>query len=342
MGHDWLLIETLATEPFVVAQGHSLRKFVRLPTFFRRNPFLPDIVAAVDNAVRTASANVHTTSRGQRLIRTEPVLMSDGRVHGVQVWSGSATDTQPIRPPIGAVVWDLTDGVATDTRQALINSGMDPATEPTHDRSFADDLSISDFHPHEGKTLALTVNCVPGQTLCSTWDVKDRDGQPIRVNFTARAALEPWPGGPDHLVARAMNWRSPYQLDGDTERHLAKQIVQGMAQEGVHRAIVDLKNWALLKWLDPPCPYFDWRGIESRRPLVHPDDKNKLDAMTKQFVDGPAQGVLRLRNHKNSWALLHVTVYRIELEENAYAGLISARLPTPSELLDVRAEHRCN
>lgn len=68
------------------------------------------------------------------------------------------------------------------------------------------------------------------------------------------------------------------------------------------------------------------------RPLVHPDDKAKLEQMTLQLVDGPASSVLQLRNYNGTWALAHVTVYRIELDENAYAGLISARLPTPAEL----------
>ncbi|MBY0288428.1 MAG: hypothetical protein K2X52_14970 [Mycobacteriaceae bacterium] len=49
------------------------------------------------------------------------------------------------------------------------------------------------MHPEQGKALALTVNCVSRPNIVLTWDVSSRDGDPIRVNFTARAALEPWP-----------------------------------------------------------------------------------------------------------------------------------------------------
>ncbi len=44
-----------------------------------------------------------------------------------------------------------------------------------------------------------------------------------------------------------------------------QRILAGLAQTGVHRALVDLDNWKLLKWLDDPAPFFDWRARESGR-----------------------------------------------------------------------------
>ena len=88
----------------------------------------------------------------------------------------------------------------------------------------------------------------------------------------ARSALESGPDGRDHLVARAMNWRA--ELKGPTVSvdDLAQRILNGLAQAGVHRALVDLNNWTLLKWLDEPCSFYDWRGNEVDKPKAHPDD----------------------------------------------------------------------
>ena len=327
---EWLLVETLGPELVVVAQGHRLRKFVPLRSFLRNSPHAAEIGHAVTEAHRVGRGSITATANTDRLIFTEPVTMSDERVHGVQAWVGPRSVQPPTRPLIGAVVWDLTTGVATDTPAALLISGHDPETESTHGRAFAEDLALGDLQPEEGKVLAQAVTCEPGETYCATWDVTARDGEAIRVNFTARAALEPHPDGVPHLICRAMNWRSPRQPHPASELNLAQQILKGTSQEGVHRALVDLKNWTLLKWLDPPCPHFDWRGRESGRPLVHPDDRPKLRTMTQQFAGGPAEAVLRLRR-PGGWAWIHVAVYRVHLGDDAYAGLISARLPTPAE-----------
>lgn len=56
--------------------------------------------------------------------------------------------------------------------------------------------------------------------------------------------------------------------------------------------------------------------------------------MTTDFTQGPTAGVLRLRQPDGSWAPVHVTVSRIELEEGTYAGLIALRLPTAGELAE--------
>ncbi|BCI84931.1 hypothetical protein NIIDMKKI_01370 [Mycobacterium kansasii] len=99
-------------------------------------------------------------------------------------------------------------GVATDTRESLINSGKNPDVEVTYGRAFAEDLPSRELSPNETRVLAMVVKPEPGQTLCSTWDLTDWQGNPIRLGFTARSALEPGPDGREHLVARAINWRA--------------------------------------------------------------------------------------------------------------------------------------
>jgi Family of unknown function (DUF5628)/Domain of unknown function (DUF5593) len=334
MAHDWLLVETLGDEPAVVAQGRQHKNLVPITAFLRRSPYLSAVRTAIAESVQTGQSLTSITPKSDRVIRTEPVVMSDGRMHGVHVWSGPAGTDPPERPVPGPLKWDLTLGMATDTPESLENSGKNPAVEATHGRAFAEDLPSRDLNPNESKVLALAIKAEPGQTLCSSWDVTDWQGEPIRVGFVARTAVEPGPDGRDHLISRGMNWRGELEGAPLPVDRLAQQILNGLAQSGVHRALVDLNNWALLKWLDDPCPFYDWRGSDPDRPRVHPDDEHLKSSMTSEFVGGATSRVLRLPGDRGTWVPMHVTVNRVELEPDTFAGLVSLRRPTDEELAD--------
>jgi hypothetical protein len=332
MAHDWLLVETLGDEPAVVAQGRQLKNLVPITTFLRRSPYLSAVRTAITESVQTGQSLTSITPKRDRVIRTEPVVMSDGRMHGVHVWTGPADIEPPERPTPGPLKWDLTLGVATDTRESLANSGKNPEVEVTFGRAFAEDLPSRELNPNETKVLAMAVRAEPGQTLCSTWDLTDWQGNPIRIGFVVRTALEPGPDRQDHLVARSMNWRAELKGPVASADDLAQRILNGLAQAGVHRALVDLHNWTLLKWLDDPCTFYDWRGSDTDRPKVHPDDQPLISAMTTEFADGPTSRVLRMRGHDADWVPVHVTVNQVELEPDTFAGLVSLRLPTDEEI----------
>ncbi|OBI52586.1 hypothetical protein A5707_12175 [Mycobacterium kyorinense] len=334
MAHDWLLVETLGKEPAVVALGRQQRNLVPVTAFLRRNPHLAAIRAAIAESIKTGQSLVSITPKSDRVIRTEPVVMSDGRMHGVHVWSGPATVEPPERPLPGPMMWDLTAGVAVDTRESLLNSGKNPDVEETHGRAFAENWPSRSIKHNESKVLALAIRAEPDQTLWSTWDGTDWQGNPIRVSFVARSALEPGPDGRDHLIGRGMNWRADPAAPVDPPDRLAQRILRGLAQPGVHRALVDLNNWTLLKWLDEPCPFYDWRRSARNAPRVHPADEPKLAAMTADFADGAATMVLRMPGYDDTWVPVHVTCTQVELDEKAYAGLVSLRLPTDAELTE--------
>ncbi|OBJ47201.1 PAS domain-containing protein [Mycobacterium sp. 1423905.2] len=336
MTHDWLLVETLGDEPAVVAQGRQLKNLVPIKTFLRRNPALSAVQTAIAETLQTGQSLSSITPKSDRVIRTEPVVMSDGRVHGVHVWSGPADEEPPERPTPGPLKWDLTRGVATDTPESLANSGKNPEVEVTFGRAFAEDLPSRELNPNETKVLAMAIRARPNQTLCSTWDLTDWQGNPIRIGFVARTALEQGADGRDHLVARAINWRTEHKGPVVSSDDLAQRILQSLAQVGVHRALVDLNNWNLLKWIDDPCTFYDWRSNDGSRPRVHPDDEREMRAMTEEFVDGPTSRVLRLPGHDSDWVPVHVTVNRVELAPETFAGLLSLRLPTEEEVASAR------
>src|ERR1700722_19230261 len=335
MARDWLLVETLGSEPAVVALGRQSRNLVPITVFLRRNPHLAAIRTAIAESLQTSQSLVSITPKKDRVIRTEPVLMSDGRMHGVHVWSGPAAAEPPERPIPGPLKWDMTLGVATDTPESLANTGRNPQVEETHGRAFAESWPSGDLKRNESKVLAAAVKSEPGQMLCDTWDDTDGQGNHIRVSFVARNALEPGPDGRDHVIARGMNWRAEPADPAQPTDRLAQQILHGLAQPGVHRALFDPNNWTLLKWLDEPCPFYDWRRIATKARRMHPSDEAKMAAMTAEFAGGAATtGVLRMPGHDGGWVPVHVTVNRVDLEETTFAGLVSLRLPTDAELAD--------
>lgn len=332
MSHDWLLVETLGSEPVVVAQGRRAEKMVPISAFLRRNPHLMAVQTAIAETVRAGQGLSSITPKNDRVIRTEVVQMSDGRIHGVHVWIGPPNLEPPERPLPGPLKWDLTTGIATATTQSLANSGRDPDAEDTHGRALAEDLPMRDLNPSETKVLSMAVRPEPGQTFCSTWDVTDHQGAPIAVGFSARALLEAQDNGAERLVCRAMNWRAEREgPEHPPPDHLAQRILDGLSQAGLHRALVDLDTWKLLKWLDPPAPFYDWRANE-----VHPDDDAHLARMIAELADQATTAVMRLRTVDGGWAPVHVTINRIELEPETFAGLASVRLPTDEELREAR------
>ena len=341
MDHDWLLVETLGNEPLVVAEGRQMTDMVPIAAYLRKAPDLAAIQTAIAATVATGDSLASITPKARRVIRTEPVQMSDGRVHGVHVWTGPVGAEPPDRPTPGPLKWDLTAGVATDTVESLTNAGLDPAEESVSGRAFAEDMPSRDLDSEQAKVLALTIDAEPGQTYCTTWSITDRQGRPRHVGFVARTALETVEDGTEHLVTRAMNLEAelgeaavpPGQPETEslTDDSLPDDPTGGKLESetppGVYRALVDLNNWHLLKWMGEPCPYYDWH---SEAPC-HPDDVELLASMTTEFGDGATSRVLRLPGNGGGWVPIHVTVDRVEVDRGIYAGLLALRRPTPDE-----------
>jgi hypothetical protein len=335
MTPDWLLVETLGAEPTVVAQGQQTKNLVPISAFLRRNPNLMAIQTAIGETVQAGKSLSSLTAKSDRVIRTEVVRMTDGRIHGVHVWIGPLDEAPPERPVPGPLKWDLTNGVATDTPESLFNSGLDPAVESTQGRAFAEDLPTRNLNPSEAKVLAVAIKPEAGRTFCSTWDVVDHAGKPITVGFAARVLSEADDSGRDRLICRAMNWRSTHDEFTVPSNDLGQRILNGLARPGVHRALTDLKTWKLLKWLDDPCPFYDWHAREDGLAVVHPDDELEMASMATDFGSGVASRVLRLRANDGGWTPIHVTIHRVEIEDDIFAGLLSLRVPTDEELAAV-------
>lgn len=325
-------METLGDQPVVVAQGRHMKNFVPLSTFLRRNPNLAAIQTAIAETVTSGNSLASITPKTKRVIRTEPVQMTDGRIHAVHVWCGPTDDDPPERPVPGPLKWDLNAGEGSATVEYLTNAGMDPSQESLTGRAFVEDIPSRSLNRDESKALSWAIDVAPDRTYCATWDFADKLGSFRRVGWCARTLMESADDDTEHLVCRAMNLVESVSDSPMGTENLADRILSGLAQPGVHRVIVDLGNWTLLKWIDDPCPYFNWRG----RVQMHPEDHEHFSArMTEELNNGTTSGVVRLPGNDGGWVPLHVSVSRVELEDGVIGGLVTLRLPTETELADV-------
>jgi hypothetical protein len=329
---DWLLVETLGDQPMVVAQGRQMKNFVPLAVFLRRNPNLAAIQTAIAETVASSTGLASITPKTKRVIRTEPVQMTDGRIHAVHVWCGPTDDEPPERPIPGPLKWDLTDGEGTATTEYLTNAGMDPSQEKLTGRAFVEDIPSKSLNRDESKALSYVIDVAPDRTICATWDFADKLGGYRRVGWCARTLMEPNDDGTEHLIGRAMNLVEAVSDSPLGPENLADRILNGLSQPGVYRMIVDLSTWTLLKWIDDPCPLFDWRG----RVEMHPDDREHFaERMSAELEQGMTSAVLRLPAHDGGFVPRHVTISQVELDEGVTGGLVTVRLPTEAELADV-------
>lgn len=324
-------METLGDEAVVVGQGRQLKNFVPLNSFLRRNPNLAAIQTAIAETVTSGTALASITPKTKRVIRTEPVTMTDGRIHGVHVWCGAVDAEPPERPIPGAWKWDVTTGEVFPTTEYFHNSGMDPATEPLAGRAFADDIPSRSLNTDESKALSLAIDIRPGRTYGASWEYTDKQGLYRKVGWCSRSLMEMTEDGTEHLIARAMNIVESVSDSPPAQDRLADLIVSGLSQPGVHRLLVDLTHWTAVKWIDDPCPYFNWRG----RVRIHPDDAARFTSrMRDELNAGMTAAVLRLPGNDGEWVPLHVSITKVELDDGVFAGLVSLRQPTADELAD--------
>ena len=272
MTHDWLLVETLGSEPAVVAQGRRTKNLVPISAFLRRNPNLMAIQTAIGETVRAGSRpqQHHAEERPRDPHRGRPDVR---RAHPRR-----ARLDRPARHRAARASDSRTADLGPDQRHRDRHPGVaaQQRVGPRQRRPRTAGRS-----PRICRTATSTrarPRCCPwrsspspGTTFCSTWDVTDHRGEPITIGFVARVLEEDEDDGsraadlPGDELAQRTGGRDRIPR---LSRHSASST--GWPQPGVHRALVDLTHWTLLKWLDDPFPFFDWRARESGDPSCTP------------------------------------------------------------------------
>lgn len=92
------------------------------------------------------------------------------------------------------------------------------------------------------------------------------------MGFCVRISREAGADGAERLLGRSMNLLETVGATPVSNEHLTVRLIDAMTRPGHYRAIVDLNTWQLIKWIDEPCPLYDWRAT----PVMHPDDHTRL------------------------------------------------------------------
>lgn len=326
MPPKWLLIETFGPGlASVIGVGDSPRPFVPLASVFRRRSSLTDVEAAVLQA--TSERKLIDHSVGERRIIGVPLVSFAGNVHGVYVWVGASSENPLPRDPAGAWHFNLTTDVigGSDDLLDLYGVPMDLRQETRHTaEAFTRLLTNTDV----AAAMALIVRSQPGDEHQATWTVVRDDQARRAAHFSCRAVVEITSAGKKEVVLRGIT----HDL-GPAEAIpaapppivLEQRLLQSIAEPNQYRAVVNIKTFRILQWLDEPMPGLGWQKDEAN-PLswIHDEDLPVALAITKGLAAASrTTGTLRLRSNTGTWRRVTIVANLVLLDENTTAALFT-------------------
>ena len=338
MADRWLLIEVFGgeghEEPTVIGVGRTPKRMVPLASVLGRGRYLEEVralvarVALSGQPVRTRSAD------GRRELVGDPLVTYAGRVHGVYAWTGSPGEEPPERDPAGAWYFNLTTDKIGGSDDLLDLYGVAPENRLT-ERVTAEAFGRLITNADEAKALAKLVRSQPGAEHQATWTVRRDDGQLRAANFACRAVAETGPSGDLHVVMRGITHDigpADSTPSAPPKIVLAQQVVEAEKEPGRHRAIVNLRNLTLLRWIDDPMPDVAWENNAPHKPSIHPDDLPVALQMSAQLANADrANGVIRLRSMSGGWIPVSVAARLMLLDQHTTAALVTINALVPDD-----------
>lgn len=330
MAQDWLLIETLGTEPTVVAVGRQPKKMVPLPVFLPRNRYLSTITDVLRSTVEEKTPVRFTIAGTDRIVITHPLILPTGDVHGAQLWFGDSSSPPPQRPIAGAWAWNIVTNAVTLDEGCLYVNGITKRS-PGEVQSIAESFQNIEPNPDEADALAKLVTARPGEWHSATWDGKGDDGEARRVHFSARICADPVTS---ESIVRGVNINVGGVGPARPEQRpviLEQRILAAVAEPGTYRALVNLRTLRLLKWIGEPMPELSWEFDPTGEPQLHPDDLDTAKEMARGLRTSSSGAVLkteadlRLRSRDGGWISVHITAHLTLLDENTTAALVILR-----------------
>src|SRR5215213_9290563 len=286
MANRWLLIETFGgegrDEPSVIGLGSTPKRMVPLPAVLGRGRYLEDVRALVSEVAERGTSVHATTKDGLRRLIGDPLVAYSGRVHGVYAWLGGMHEDPPMRDPVGAWYFNLTTGKIAGSDDLLDLYGVAPEDRRS-ERVIAEAFTRLTGNADETGALALIVNAPPGYEHQATWTVRRDDGQLRAANFACRAIREMAGEAAGEVVLRGITHDigpAATTPSAPPKLLLAQQVLTAERQPGRYRAIVNLRNLTLLRWIDDPMPGIAWENSAPFPPALHPDDLAKAKVMS--------------------------------------------------------------
>jgi hypothetical protein len=331
---EWLLIETLGwptEEPTVVHSGGRPRKFQPLAAVLRGAA--PGVRTAIGTMTST-NRPLSVTSRGRRVVAYPHVL--DGRLHGIQYWSGRDTDPIPPLPRVAAFWIDLTDltGLGSDAWAEMADLPLKQRGAP---RSVAAMFAQVDTGGRDISAMRDIITMQSGNAQQGKWRVIRRDGTSFRCQFSCRIYDQPGrDGDPSHRVARGICHMATLEPESERDVLLVDQVLETAAAPDEYRALVSLQNLRPIRWVyGSPIPdHIAWqRAPDEPEPAIHPHDRHIVIAMAKGLEASSTRGQFRVRGIDTAWVRLDARADLVDLGQGAAAALVTFTA-TPADATD--------
>jgi len=291
-----------------------------------RGRYLDDVRALVARVAQSCEAIRTRSADSRRELVGYPLVSFAGRVHGVYAWAGMPGEEPPRRDLAGAWYFNLTTNKIGGSDDLLDLYGVAPEDRRT-ERVTAEAFARLTTNADEAKALAMLVRSQPGIEHQATWTVRRDDGQLRAVNFACRVVAEVSESGAVHVVVRGITHDigpADSTPSAPPPMVLAQQVVAAEKEPGRYRAIVNLRNLSLIKWVDDPMPGVAWENNAPHKPAIHPDDLQTAKQMSAQLATADrAQGVIRLRSMNGGWIPVSVTARLMLLDQHTTAGLVT-------------------
>jgi hypothetical protein len=334
--HEWMLIETFGggKPPSLIGVGDKPRSMVSLRAALGRGRYLIDVERVVTAVVATGQRQRTETADGRRIIFAEPHVSFRGHVHGAQIWYGEPEDTPPPLEVAGAWYFNLTTDEIGGSEGLLDLYGVPKGARRTQ-RYTAEAFGRLLANADEAAALAGIVQAKPGYEHQAVWTVRRDDGDLRAAHFSCRAIAEPALAedptvnvvlrGITHDLGPAATTPS-----APTPIVLAQQVLAGLATPGEHRAIINIRNLRLLRWLDEPMPGIAWeRETSGGDHWIHPADRKLAMVMVEGLARGPQSAHLRFRATGGDWIAVDLTAHLVILDAHTNAALLTLKEPRP-------------
>lgn len=322
----WLLIDTFGMEPpSVLGVGDAPKQMVPLRKFFKRGPSLTEVERVVADVTLTKLPVDRVGGRRRAIGR--PLFSYRGDIHGVYVWIGPAEEDPPVPDPAGAWHFNLTTDVIGGSDDLLDLYGVAPELrrETRHTaEAFTRLLTNVDI----AAALAKIVRSQPGEVHQAVWVVVRDDGDKRAAHFSFRAIAETNADGKTEVVLRGITHDLGPAATVPTAPPpilLEQRLLASMAETGQHRAIINLKTFRIMQWIDEPLPGLGWEMQDvNSLPWIHEDDVLTANQMADGLASKPkTEGKIRLRSSGGEWLRLSVAANLVLLDQNTTAAMLT-------------------
>lgn len=326
----WLLIETVGgATPSIVGMGSTPRKFTALDKFFKSKAALNEVRTVIVEAMASPATIDRVSDDGRRRTIVEPLLTFAGRMHGMYLWTGSPDEVVPKRDPAGAWLFNLTASKASGSND-LLDLYAVPENERHTEKAMAGAFTRLETNSDEAEALVKIIQSAPGTIHQAVWNVRRDDDELRAAHFSCRMLEEIDPeSGRREVILRGITQDIGPSIDVSAAPPpivLEHRVLEAVTEEGVHRAICNLRTFQLIRWMGPPLPDVAWEWVDDQpEPGMHPDDIALARAMSANLARGRSEGVLRFRKLDGEWQKCHVEARLMALDQHTTAGLVTVR-----------------